>query len=124
MMIPERMTSAAGALGLARAAIEIAARYADRRHAFGQKIREFEGVSFQIAESVTRLDAARALVHQTARAIDARDEPGRVRRLVSESKKFATTKPRGTWRTRRCKCWAASVTRTSIRLNACSATRA
>ncbi len=91
MMIPERMTSAAGALGLARAAIEIAARYADRRRAFGQKIREFEGVSFQIAESVTRLDAARALTHETARAIDAGDEPRRVRRLVSESKKFATT---------------------------------
>jgi acyl-CoA dehydrogenase len=48
-------------------------------------------VSFQIAESITRLDAARALVHETARAIDAGDEPGRVRRLVSESKKFATT---------------------------------
>ncbi len=91
MMIPERMTSAAGALGLARAAIEIAARYADRRRAFGQKIREFEGVSFQIAESITRLDAARALTHETARAIDAGDDPRRVRRLVSESKKFATT---------------------------------
>ncbi len=91
MMIPERMTSAAGALGLARAVLEIAARYADRRRAFGQKIREFEGVSFQIAESITRLDAARALVHDTARAIDAGDNPSRVRRLVSESKKFATT---------------------------------
>ncbi len=91
MMIPERMTSAAGALGLARAAIEIAARYADRRRAFGQKIREFEGVSFQIAESITRLDAARALTHETARAIDAGDDPRRVRRLVSESKKCATT---------------------------------
>jgi acyl-CoA dehydrogenase len=91
MMIPERMTSAAGALGLARAAIEIAARYADRRRAFGQKIREFEGVSFQIAEGITRLDAARALVHETARVIDAGDDPRRVRRLVSESKKFATT---------------------------------
>jgi acyl-CoA dehydrogenase len=90
MMIPERMTSAAGAIGLARAAIEIAARYADRRRAFGQKIREFEGVNFQIAESITQIDAARALVHQTARAIDANDNPGRVRRLVSESKKLAT----------------------------------
>jgi alkylation response protein AidB-like acyl-CoA dehydrogenase len=91
MMIPERMTSAAGAIGLARAAIEIAARYADRRRAFGQKIREFEGVSFQIAESMTRLDAARALTHETARVIDAGDDPSRVRRLVSESKKCATT---------------------------------
>lgn len=90
MMIPERMTSAAGALGLARAAIEIAARYADQRRAFGQKIREFQGVSFQIAESIARLDAARALVHYTARTIDAGDAPGRVRRLVSESKKVAT----------------------------------
>jgi alkylation response protein AidB-like acyl-CoA dehydrogenase len=90
MMIPERMTSAAGALGLARAALEIAARYADRRRAFGSRIREFEGVSFQIAASVTALDAARSLVHATARAIDAGDTPGRVRRLVSESKSFAT----------------------------------
>jgi alkylation response protein AidB-like acyl-CoA dehydrogenase len=90
MMIPERMTSAAGALGLARAALEIAGRYADRRRAFGSKIREFEGVSFQIAASVTALDAARSLVHATARAIDAGDTPGRVRRLVSESKSFAT----------------------------------
>jgi len=91
MMIPERMTSAAGALGMARAALEIAARYADQRKAFGQKIRRFEGVSFKIAEDLTRLDAARGLVYATARAIDGRvAPPGRVRRMVSESKKFAT----------------------------------
>ena len=90
MMIPERMTTAAGALGLARAALEIAAGYSERRKAFGQRIREFEGVSFKVAESVTRLDAARALVTATARVIDAGDEPGRVRRMVSESKKFST----------------------------------
>ncbi|MCL4530793.1 MAG: acyl-CoA/acyl-ACP dehydrogenase [Chloroflexi bacterium] len=90
MMIPERMTSAAGALGLARAALEIAARYADRRKAFGQKIREFEGVNFKVAESLTRLDAARALVHETARIIDSIGNSEYVRRMVSESKKFAT----------------------------------
>lgn len=90
MMIPERMTSAAGALGLARAALEISTRYADRRKAFGQKIREFEGVSFRIADSLTRLDAARALVHETARIIDATGNSGYVRRMVSESKKCAT----------------------------------
>jgi acyl-CoA dehydrogenase len=90
MMIPERMTSAAGALGLARAALEIAARYADRRRAFGQKIREFEGVNFKVAECLTRLDAARALVHETARIIDRIGNSGYVRRRVSESKKFAT----------------------------------
>jgi hypothetical protein len=90
MMIPERMTSAAGALGLARAALEISTRYTNRRKAFGQKIREFEGVSFKIAESLTRLDAARALVHETARIIDTIGNSGYVRRMVSEAKKFAT----------------------------------
>jgi len=90
MMIPERMTSAAGALGMARAALEIAARYADRRKAFGQKIRAFEGVSFKIADSITQLDAARMLVYGAARAVDAGDDPRRCRRLVSEAKKFAT----------------------------------
>ena len=90
MMIPERMTSAAGALGMARAALEIAVRYSDQRKAFGQKIRTFEAISFKVAESVTLLDAARALVWNTARTIDAGDRPERLRRLVSESKKFAT----------------------------------
>jgi hypothetical protein len=90
MMIPERMTSAGGALGLARAALEICARYADKRKAFGQKIREFEGVSFKIADSLTRLDAARALVHETARSIDATGSSSYIRRMVSEAKKFAT----------------------------------
>jgi acyl-CoA dehydrogenase len=90
MMIPERMTSAAGALGLARAALDVAVHYSDRRKAFGQKIRAFEAVSFKVAEASTLLDAARALVWNTARANDAGDRPERLRRLISESKKFST----------------------------------
>jgi acyl-CoA dehydrogenase len=90
MMIPERITSAAGALGMARAALEIAARYADKRKAFGQKIRNFQAVSFKLADSITQLDAARMLVYGAARAVDAGDDPARCRRLVSEAKKFAT----------------------------------
>jgi acyl-CoA dehydrogenase len=90
MMVPERMTSAAGALGMGRAALEIAARYSDKRKAFGQKIRSFEAVSFKVAESITQLDAARMLVYGAARSIDAGDDPSRCRRLVSEAKKFAT----------------------------------
>ncbi len=90
MMVPERLTSAAGALGGARAALEVAMRYSTRRKAFGVPIKDFQGVSFKIAEMITELDAARALVYTTARAIDAGVPSGRARRMVSESKKFAT----------------------------------
>jgi alkylation response protein AidB-like acyl-CoA dehydrogenase len=90
MMVPERMTSAAGALGMARTALEIAAKYSNKRKAFGKKIRSFEAVSFMIADSLTKLDAARALVHSTALAIDNLTEASVQRMLVSESKKFAT----------------------------------
>jgi hypothetical protein len=90
MMIPERMTSAAGAIGMGRTALQVATRYSDQRKAFGEKLRRFEAVSFKIADSITTLDAARGLVHATARSIDAGDNPNRSRRLVSEAKKFAT----------------------------------
>ncbi len=88
MMIPERLTSAGGSLGLARAALEVAARYSNRRHAFGRKIRDFQAVSFRVAESVTQLDAARALALAAGKA--AQDRLPTARRMVSEAKKFAT----------------------------------
>ncbi len=92
MMIPERLTSAAGAVGLARAALEIAVRYSDKRKAFGRKIREFQGVNFMVAEAVTKLDAARSLVYTAAKAADLYDAGvgSNPRRLVSEAKYFAT----------------------------------
>jgi hypothetical protein len=90
MMIPERMTSAAGAIGMGRAALEVATRYSDQRRAFGEKIRRFEAVSFKVADSATLLDASRGLVYGAARSVDAGDDPRRERRLVSEAKKFAT----------------------------------
>jgi hypothetical protein len=90
MMIPERMTSAAGILGMARSALEIAARYSDKRKAFGSKIREFQAVSFKIADSITKLDAASSLVHTTALTIDKGLDNKLARRMVSEAKKFCT----------------------------------
>jgi alkylation response protein AidB-like acyl-CoA dehydrogenase len=88
MMVPERLTSAGGALGLARAALGIATAYSDRRYAFGKRIRAFQGVSFKVADAITRLDAARALCHAAGKAADNRLPT--TRRLVSEAKKFAT----------------------------------
>jgi alkylation response protein AidB-like acyl-CoA dehydrogenase len=87
MMIPERLTSAAASLGV-RAALEVAARYSDKRRAFGQRIRRFQAVSFMVAEAITQLDAARAMVYMAALAVD-RGSPN-CRRLVSQAKKFAT----------------------------------
>jgi alkylation response protein AidB-like acyl-CoA dehydrogenase len=90
MMIPERMTTAAGILGMARSAIEIAARYSDKRKAFGAKIRDFQAVSFKVADSITKLDAASSLVHTAAIIVDQGLDSRLARRLVSEAKKFST----------------------------------
>lgn len=90
MMVPERLTSAAGVLGLAKAALDIAVKYSTKRKAFGRKIKDFQAVSFKIAESITQLDAARALVYTTAEAIDRGVPAALQRRMVSQSKKFAT----------------------------------
>jgi hypothetical protein len=89
-MIPERLTSAAGALGMAKAALEIATKYSTKRKAFNQKIKEFQGVSFKIADSITKLDAARSLIYITARIIEEAKNPALSRRFVSEAKKFTT----------------------------------
>jgi alkylation response protein AidB-like acyl-CoA dehydrogenase len=90
MMIPERLGTAAMTIGAARPALDIATNYTARRKAFGKIIAEFEGVSFQVAEAVMLLDAARAMAYVTARAVDEGVEMHRLRRMVSESKKFIT----------------------------------
>jgi alkylation response protein AidB-like acyl-CoA dehydrogenase len=89
MMVPERLTSAAGSLGL-RSVLEIAMKYSDKRKAFGAQIRRFEGVSFKVADCLTKLDAARGLVHMAAKQADLDPDSREARRLVSEAKFFAT----------------------------------
>jgi len=89
MMVPERLTSAAGSLGV-RAVLEIATKYSDMRKAFGAKIRVFQGVSFKVANCLTKLDAARGLVHMAAKQADLDPDARETRRLVSEAKLFAT----------------------------------
>ncbi|MBM4445250.1 MAG: acyl-CoA dehydrogenase [Chloroflexi bacterium] len=88
MMVPERLCSASPAIGGMRAALEIAARYSDRRMAFGRPIRRFQAVNAMLARGVTLMDASAAMVYQAALAAD-RDDP-RLRRIVSETKRFAT----------------------------------
>lgn len=90
MMIPERLTSAGGSVGMGRAALEVAAAYADKRKAFGEKIRRFQAVSFKVAKSVTLLDCARALNFTAGELADKIGPTGQTRRFVSEAKRFAT----------------------------------
>ncbi len=90
MMVPERLTSAGAAVGMARGAFEVAARYADKRKAFGRKIRAFEAVSSKVSESLTLLDASRAINYMAAKTADAPVSAGEIRRVVSEAKKFST----------------------------------
>lgn len=91
MMIPERLGTAAMTIGAARPALEIATDYSTKRKAFGTQIKNFEAVSFKIADAVMKLDACRSLMYTTARAVDAGTVPaGRCRRMVSEGKKFVT----------------------------------
>jgi len=90
MMIPERLGTAAMTIGAARPALEVATGYTTRRKAFGKTINEFQGVSFQVAEAAMLLDACRAMIYATARAVDENVNPDRIRRMVSEAKRFVT----------------------------------
>ncbi|GEM85773.1 acyl-CoA dehydrogenase family protein [Meiothermus granaticius] len=66
-----RIGIAAMAVGLGRAALEFAAKYALEREQFGQPIAEFQGVSFKLAEMATGLEAARLLYLKAADLKDA-----------------------------------------------------
>lgn len=82
-----RIGIAAQAVGIARAAFEIAHRYADERVQFGQKIRAFQGVAFRLADMYVRIQAARALVLEAARK---KDRSERFTLEASTAKLFAS----------------------------------
>ena len=58
-------------LGVARGALEYAIAYTKERKQFGQRIADFQGVQFQIADAATQLEAARLMVYNAARLKDA-----------------------------------------------------
>ncbi len=62
---------AAQALGIAQGALDEAVSYARERVQFGKPISSFQGLQFMLADMATEIEAARALVYQTARMIDA-----------------------------------------------------
>lgn len=82
-----RIVIAAQAVGIARAALDLAVAYAQEREAFGGPIARFQGVQFPIAEIAARLDAARLL---TLHAAQIRDAGGSVTEVGAKAKLLAS----------------------------------
>src|SRR4029078_1772711 len=80
-----RIGIAAQALGIARAAVEDATRYARDRKTFGQPISEHQAIQFKLADMRTEIDATRLLLW---RAAVSKDRGGRYGRDASMAKLF------------------------------------
>ncbi|MBN1384102.1 MAG: acyl-CoA dehydrogenase [Elusimicrobia bacterium] len=61
---------ASQALGIAAGALDEAVEYAKTRKQFNHPISSFQGIQHMLADMATQVEAARALVYATARAVD------------------------------------------------------
>jgi alkylation response protein AidB-like acyl-CoA dehydrogenase len=71
-----RIGIASQSLGIAQAAYEASIAYAQEREAFNQKIGQFQGVSFKLADMKTRIEASRLLTYQAAACKERSKETG------------------------------------------------
>ena len=81
-----RIGIAAQALGIARAAMEEAVRYARQRQQFGVPLERHQAIQMMIADMATQVDAARMLVY---RAAWLRDHKQPVSKAAAQAKLFA-----------------------------------
>ena len=82
-----RIQVAARATGIARAALDEALRYAQERRTFGKPIWQHQSIGNYLADMATKLQAARLLVLDAARALDS---GGRSDMQAGMAKLFAT----------------------------------
>jgi alkylation response protein AidB-like acyl-CoA dehydrogenase len=82
-----RLGIAAQAVGIARAALEHARRYANEREQFRRPIRDYQAIQFKLADMAMRVTAARTLLYATAAA---KDRGERITMYGSMSKLFAS----------------------------------
>jgi alkylation response protein AidB-like acyl-CoA dehydrogenase len=86
-----RIGIATQSLGIAEAAYEAARLYAGEREAFGQKIGQFQGTGFKIADMKTRIEAARLLTYNAALAKEkSKENGGRYSLEAAMAKLFAS----------------------------------
>lgn len=62
----QRTGASAVALGLAQGAHDLAIEYMKKRETFGRAISKYQGLQWMMAESQTKLDAARLLIYRSA----------------------------------------------------------
>jgi len=82
-----RITVATMSVGRARRVFDYALSYAAEREQFGQKIGKFQGVSFQLADMITEIDAADLL---TLAAADRLDKALPSNREIASAKLYAS----------------------------------
>jgi alkylation response protein AidB-like acyl-CoA dehydrogenase len=78
----------AQAVGIAQGALDVAARYVAERRQFDQRIADFQGIQFMLADMATQLEAARLLVYSACAKID--DGAAGVTRASAMAKLFAS----------------------------------
>jgi alkylation response protein AidB-like acyl-CoA dehydrogenase len=86
-----RVGIAAQLVGLAHGALTAAVDHVCQREQFGRKLAAFQGVQFPLAASAADLEAARALMHRAARAVEEDAPPGQQLRLAAMAKYTAAT---------------------------------
>jgi alkylation response protein AidB-like acyl-CoA dehydrogenase len=86
-----RIGIAAQALGISEAAYQASLEYAREREAFGQKIGQFQGIAFKLADMKTRIEASRLLTYNAAMAKErSKTTGGRFSLEASMAKLFAS----------------------------------
>ena len=81
-----RIGIAAQALGIAQGALDETVKYVKERRQFGKPLSAFQNTQFQLADMKTRIEAARLLVYQAAKA---KDKGGRYSAEAAMAKLFA-----------------------------------
>ena len=85
-MNPERILIAAEAVGLGRAALARAARYAQERVVFGRPIGQNQAIQHPLAERWIELEAAELMVLRAAAAYDRGEDAGKVGAYANAAK--------------------------------------
>jgi len=83
-----RLNIAACALGTAGIAIEQTKTYMGERTAFGRSLQEFQALQFKLADMATELEAARLLLYEAARKVDAKTRDATM--AAAMAKRFGT----------------------------------